>query len=93
MIASWVREQAEAAGEEADAAVERLMGDAAVLTGLRHDLRLQRALDLVVSAARPISPEQAEAREALWTPDKEAQGAAAPTPKIWTPGSPEPADR
>jgi trigger factor len=93
MIEAWVREQSEAAGETADGAVERLMEDPAVLTGLRHDLRLQRALDIVVSEAKPISPEQAEARDALWTPDKEAQGAAAPTPKIWTPGSAEPAER
>jgi trigger factor len=99
-LEAWVREQAAGAGEEADAAVERLMGDPAVLTGLRHDLRLQKALDIVAASARAITPEQAEerrgqaaAREKLWTPEKEAQGAAAPAAKIWTPGSGEPAER
>lgn len=53
---------------------------------LREDLRLRKALDAVVAAAKPISPELAHARDKLWTPEKEK------TPgdtKLWTPGSKE----
>jgi trigger factor len=54
----------------------------------RETMRLARALDRVVEEVERIPPEQAEAREAIWTPDKEK-----PTekPKLWTPGSKEPA--
>ena len=34
-----------------------------------------------------------EARERLWTPEKEMQGSGAKSSTIWTPGSPEPAER
>jgi trigger factor len=92
MIESFIREQATQGGEDPDAMVERLMGDPATLTALRIDLRMQKALDIAVDNAKEISPEQAEAREKLWTPEKESEGAAANPPKIWTPGSPEPGE-
>ena len=60
-VEAWIREQAESAEEDADSAVERLMGDAATLTALRIDLRLQKALDIAVDNAKEISPEQAVA--------------------------------
>ena len=52
---------------------------------LRSDLRLQKAVDLIVEAASPIPMEQAEARKKLWTPESERaeQGKA----QLWTPGS------
>jgi trigger factor len=87
MIESFIREQATQGGENPDELVERLMGDAATLTALRIDLRLQKALDIVVDNAKEISPEQAEAREKLWTPEKESEGATAKPTTIWTPGS------
>ncbi|HEY0388450.1 MAG TPA: trigger factor [Gaiellales bacterium] len=87
MIESFIREQATQGGENPDELVERLMGDAATLTALRIDLRLQKALDIVVENAKEISPEQAEAREKLWTPEKESEAAAAKPTTIWTPGS------
>jgi trigger factor len=87
MIESFIREQATQGGENPDELVERLMGDAATLTALRIDLRLQKALDIVVEHAKEISPEQAEAREKLWTPEKESEAAAAKPTTIWTPGS------
>jgi trigger factor len=93
MVEGWVREQAEEGSEDADAAVARLTGDAALLTALRTDLRLQKALDIVVENAVPISPEKAEAREKLWTPEKESAAAGAKPSTIWTPGSGEPAKR
>ena len=55
---------------------------------LREDLRLRAALDRLAADVKPISVELAEAREKLWTPDKEK---AAAEKKLWTPGSKEPA--
>jgi trigger factor len=52
---------------------------------LREDIAMRKAVDLVVENAKRIPLEQAAAREALWTPDKDEEGAA--TGKIWTPGS------
>jgi trigger factor len=90
MIESFIREQSTQGGEDPDEMVERLMADPVTLTSLRIDLRLQKALDIVVENAKEISPEQAEAREKLWTPEQESEAAAANPPKIWTPGSAEP---
>jgi trigger factor len=52
---------------------------------LREDIAMRKAVDLVVDNAKPIPAEQAAAREALWTPEKEGSGA--PSGEIWTPGS------
>lgn len=48
---------------------------------LREELRLRKAADLVAESARPIPIEQAQAREKLWTPEKEK----APEGGLWTP--------
>jgi trigger factor len=87
MVEAWVREQAEEAGEDAGAAVERLLGDPASLTALRQDLAAQKALDIVAEHAKPITAEQAEAKQKLWTPEKETAQSAAKSQAIWTPGS------
>ena len=50
---------------------------------LREDLRMRRALDLIASEAKPIPLEQAEAREEIWTPEKEREEKGG----LWTPGS------
>jgi trigger factor len=52
---------------------------------LREDIAMRKAVDLVVEHAKPIPAEQAAAREALWTPEKEEPGAR--SGEIWTPGS------
>ena len=89
----WVREQAADESEDPDRATAELLDDPATRTAIRTDLAMQRALDMVVEKARPITGEQAEARDKLWTPGKEsAQASGKPSP-IWTPGSGEPADR
>ena len=49
---------------------------------IREDIRLRKAVDVVVEAAKPIPIEQAEAREKLWTPEKEREAAGS----LWTPG-------
>ena len=50
---------------------------------IREDIRIRKAIDLVTEAAKPIPLEQAEAREKLWTPEKEREEAGS----LWTPGS------
>jgi trigger factor len=54
----------------------------------REDMRLSRALDRIASEVERVAPEQAAAREAIWTPDKEKPKTDT---KLWTPGSKEPA--
>jgi trigger factor len=93
MVEAWVREQAAAEGEDAEMAVQRLTGDPAVLTALRADLAMQKALDVVVESATPISPQQADAKEKLWTPGKDSAAPGAKPSPIWTPGAGEPAKR
>ena len=85
-IAELVRESAEAAGEDPEAAVDEVLQHGAYQ--LREDLRLKKALDRIAAEVKPIPVEQYEAREQIWTPDKEKP----PTEtKLWTPGSKEPA--
>ena len=55
---------------------------------LRADLRLKAALDRLVQEVKPISLEQAAAREAIWTPEQES---TEPAKTLWTPGGKEPA--
>jgi len=50
---------------------------------LREDIAMRKAVDLMVESAKPISVEQAKARDKLWTPGKEGEAAAK---EIWTPG-------
>jgi trigger factor len=57
---------------------------------LREEVRLRKAADLVVEEAKAIPVEQAAARDAIWTPEKEraeaAGGGSEESGKIWTPG-------
>jgi len=85
-IAELVRESAEAAGEDPQAAVDEVLEHGAYQ--LREDLRLKKALDRIAAEVKPIPVEQHEARERIWTPDKEKP---ATETKLWTPGSKEPA--
>lgn len=48
-----------------------------------EEIRVRKALDLLVDSAKPIPIERAEAREKIWTPEKERDAAGA----LWTPGS------
>jgi trigger factor len=81
-VEALVREQADLVGEDADAALTELRESGRFET-LRDDLRLRDALDRVAAEVKPIPKAQADAREAIWTPDKEKP----PTEtKLWTPG-------
>ncbi|HEV2790566.1 MAG TPA: trigger factor [Solirubrobacterales bacterium] len=52
---------------------------------VREDLRARKAIELVAESAKPIPKEQAEAREQIWTPEKEREQAGG----LWTPGDPK----
>jgi trigger factor len=51
---------------------------------LRADIAMRKAVDVLVEHAKPIPLTQAEARDKLWTPEKEGAERAG---QIWTPGS------
>jgi trigger factor len=83
-VRTYLREQAEAAGEED---VDGLIADVwahGQQESIREDLRLRAALDRLVADVTPIAPELADARDKLWTPDKEKTEGDT---KLWTPGS------
>ncbi len=49
----------------------------------KDDLRMRRALEVIGEQAKPIPMEQAQAREEIWTPEKEREEKGG----LWTPGS------
>jgi trigger factor len=51
---------------------------------LREDIAMRKAVDLIVERAKPIPIEQAQAREDLWTPEKEEKSEG--SKELWTPG-------
>jgi trigger factor len=50
---------------------------------IREDIQVRKAIDIVADSAKPIPLEQAEAREKIWTPEKEAEEKPS---ELWTPG-------
>ncbi len=85
-VKQLVREQAEAADEDAEEVIADVWAHGHQ-EALREDLRLRAALDRLVADVTPISAERAEARDKLWTPDKENEE---PEKKLWIPGGKEP---
>ncbi|MBA3374649.1 MAG: trigger factor [Actinobacteria bacterium] len=86
-VKAYLRTEAQEAGEDGDA----LVGDVwthGQQESIREDLRLRAALDRLVQDVTPITPDLAEARDKLWTPDKEKPEGET---KLWIPGSKEPA--
>ena len=49
---------------------------------VREDIQVRKAIDLIAASAKPIPLEQAEAREEIWTPEKEEEKPS----ELWTPG-------
>ena len=84
-VRAYLREEAERAGEEGEALVEDVWTHGQQ-ESIREDLRLRAALDRLVQDVTPIAPDLAEARDKLWTPDKEKPESDT---KLWTPGSKE----
>ncbi|MGZ4339100.1 MAG: trigger factor [Gaiellaceae bacterium] len=84
-VEELVREQAEALGDDTEEMLVALR-ESGRFESLREDLRLRKALDQVAADVKRIPLAQAEAREAIWTPDKENP----PTEtKLWTPDQPQ----
>lgn len=83
-IADDMNEGRESAEEQFNAVKE-----AGGLKQLENELKARKVIDELVSKAKPIPIEQAEAREAIWTPEKEeAESSSAPKGEgLWTPGS------
>ncbi len=84
-VKELIREQAETSGDDADEMIADVWAHGHE-ESLREDLRLRRALDRLAAEVTPISVEQAAARDAIWTPDKEKPAVET---KLWTPGSKE----
>ncbi|HEX7084468.1 MAG TPA: trigger factor [Gaiellaceae bacterium] len=79
-----VREELLELGED-EADVEEFIAAGGV-DRIRDDLRFKKALDRIAAEVKPIAPDLHEARESIWTPEKEQAQAGA---KLWTPGSKE----
>jgi trigger factor len=82
-----VREALQPSAERTGVSVEELLqrlreGDR--LERVREDVANRQALELLVREAKPISVEQAKARDKLWTPGKDEEAGRG---QLWTPGS------
>jgi trigger factor len=86
-VDALIREQAEELGEDPDEVLAQVR-EAGRYEALRADLRLRATLDRIAAEVQRIPVELAEAREKLWTPEKEKPETGT---KLWTPGSKEPA--
>ena len=87
-VEELVREQVdEADDDEFEQTVARLR-ETGAYERLREDLRLRAALDRLADDVKRIPVELAEARDSIWTPEKDKPETSA---KLWTPGSKEPA--
>jgi trigger factor len=84
-VEELVRGQAEAEGEDPEAMLAALR-ERGIYDEIRGDLRMRKALDEVAAGVKKIPVGLAEARERLWTPEKERAGTGL---NIWTPGSEE----
>jgi trigger factor len=79
-----IREELRTAGET-DEDIEEFVEQGGA-DRVRDDIRLKKALDRIAAEVKPIAPELHDAREAIWTPEKDQP---AETPKLWTPGNKE----
>jgi trigger factor len=77
-----IRDELRTAGES-DEDIEEFVAEGGA-DRVRDDIRLKRALDRIAAEVKPIAPELHQARESIWTPEKEQP---AETPKLWTPGT------
>ena len=60
------------------------MRSAGRIDAFKAELAQRKALDLLTASAKPITVEQAQARDKLWTPGAEAEQRPS---QLWTPGS------
>jgi trigger factor len=83
-----LRAALEPAAQGGETSVEKLieqLRSRGRLERMREDVGTRQALELIVREAKPISVEQAQARDKLWTPGKD-DAESAPG-QIWTPGT------
>jgi trigger factor len=85
-----LRPTAERDGSDPAELVEQLR-KAGRLDELRQEVAARQAVELLVRKAKPISLEQAQARQKLWTPGKDPDPTHPSEPasrgQLWTPGS------
>ncbi|MDQ3849876.1 MAG: trigger factor [Actinomycetota bacterium] len=82
-------EALEPIAERNDTTVKKLhdrLRSSGQLSDMYEQLAAKRAIDLVAETAVPVSVEQAEAREKIWTPDPKVSEAKTDK-QLWTPGS------
>ncbi len=84
-VEAQVRTDAEASGRDADALLKELRKLDGFET-LRDDMVMRRTVDLLIEHATPVPVALKEARDQLWTPEKDAP--KPPTGGLWTPDSP-----
>lgn len=86
LLAALLEAAAGPGGQEPDPKAVAKTLEQAKATGrdelLREDMAMRRAVDLLTERADPIPAEQAEARDKLWTPEKEKEEGGK---KLWTP--------
>ena len=83
-----LREALAPTAERQGTTVEELfdqLRDGGRLDRLRREVATRQAVELLVREAKPISVEQAKARQKLWTPGREE--AERGSGQLWTPGS------
>jgi trigger factor len=85
-VADEIREELRRQGE-ADEDIEEFF-ERGGADRVRPDLRLKKAVDRIAAEVKAISPEQVDARDKLWTPEKEKEKTKK-SKKLWTPGSKE----
>ena len=73
-VRAAIEPTAERQGTTVDKLFEQLR-DSGRLDRLRREVATRQAVELLVAEAKPISVEQAKAREKLWTPGREAHRA------------------
>jgi trigger factor len=86
-VDTLIREQSEELGEEPEEMI-RQVREAGRYETIRADVVLRNTLDRIAADVKRIPLDLAEARDKLWTPEKEKPETVA---KLWTPGSKEPA--
>ncbi len=86
-----VREALEPTAERQGTTVEQLfeqLSETGRVDRLRREVATRQAIELLVREAKPISVEQAKARQKLWTPGKDDPAhPERASGQLWTPGS------
>jgi trigger factor len=79
---------AEAGGSDESTTPRKLLErlrSAGRLDAIKQDLAVRRAVELLAEQAKPISVEQAKARQKLWTPGRDEPGEKGASEQLWTP--------